>query len=159
MLEAASKSQTLPNLPNSSNSEEIFQRLFFLFLICGQKVKTAPPGCFQKVKLKFIGLNIFLGPAGDPAPLGQSHYVPASWSWRLADKREGLWRCVGPVAKCGGMGSICISVWDPDSSGFSLHPDLLHACLTVYCPRLTFTQLHTSITLAGPHAHTWHIQT
>lgn len=61
MLEAASESQTLPNLPNSSNSEEIFQRLFFfLFVICGLKVKTAPPGCSQRVKLKFIGLNIFL---------------------------------------------------------------------------------------------------
>lgn len=63
------------------------------------------------------------------------------------------------MAACGGMGSICISVWDPDSSGFSLHPDLLHSRLTVYCPLLTLSQLRKSITPAGPHAHTWHTQT
>lgn len=50
---------------------------------------------------------------------------------------------------CGGMGSIRVSVWGPDSSGFSLHQDLLHACLTVYCPPTPppplLTRLHTHI--------------
>lgn len=57
--------------------------------------------------------------------------TPVDGHWAPAGRWEGLWRCV--VAACEGMGSICISVWDPDSSGFSLHQDLLHACLTVYC--------------------------
>lgn len=60
------------------------------------------------------------------------------------------------MAALGGTGSIRISVWDPDGSGFSLHSDLLHACLSVYWPRLPLGQSHTSITPAGPHAHTWH---
>lgn len=39
-------------------------------MISEQKVKTAPSSCFQKVQLHFIGLNLILGPADDPAPLG-----------------------------------------------------------------------------------------
>lgn len=77
------------------------------------------------------------------------------------ERWEGLWRCADRVAVCGGMGSICISVWDPDSSGFSLHPDLLHACLTVYCPPpppLTPPSPHIYHFRRGPHAHTWHTQ-
>lgn len=64
-------------------------------MICGLKVKTAPLSCFQGVKVKVIG---WLAPPGMGEPAGRF------------------------MAACGGMGSIRISVWDPDSSGFSLHP-------------------------------------
>ena len=76
------------------------------------------------------------GPLMTLAPQWTRHLLV--WgSLRWVERWEGLWRCADRVAVCGGMGSICISVWDPDSSGFSLHPDLLHACLTVYCPPTT----------------------
>lgn len=90
-----------------------------------------------------------------------THHLLARWSLSAADRWEVLWRSADRVAARGGMGSICISVWDPDSSGFSLQPDLLHICLTVYCPppRLTLIPLYASIISTGPHTHVWHTQT
>lgn len=71
------------------------------------------------------------------------------------ERWEGLWRCADRVAVCGGMGSICISVWDPDSSGFSLHPDLLHACLTVYCPPASRSSLSTHLSFSADTTRTY----
>lgn len=94
----------------------------------------------------------FLGrPADDPSTTVNSSSIGLMLSW--ADRWEGLQRCIGQVAVCGGMGSICISVWDPDSSGFSLHPDLLHACLTVYCHPASRSSLSTHLSFQQDHTH------
>lgn len=86
-----------------------------------------------------LSLNIFLcviyfwEACWWPSSPRWTRHLLARWSLSAADRWEVLWRCADRVAARGGMGSICISVWDPDSSGFSLQPDLLHTCLTVYC--------------------------
>lgn len=83
-----------------------------------------------------------------------THHLLARWSLSAADRWEVLWRNADRVAARGGMGSICISVWDPDSSGFSLQPDLLHICLTVYCPLPVSRSSHsTHLSFQQDHTH------